>query len=118
MTNEDVKRRCVCGFEATEFASGMASIENKIGELRVYEDKLSPNLIKLHQQVASHMLEHLHGIRDSCNIDTIEEEKLLIKVQTDLSQINDFEKRNELADNTSRITIGIREKLYKCKQGE
>ena len=116
MTNEDVKRICACGFEATEFASGMSSIENKIGELRVYEDKLPQNLIKIHQQVAGHMLEHLHGIRDSCNMDTIEEEKLLIKVQTDLAQINNFEKRNELADNTYRITTGIREKLYKCKQ--
>lgn len=118
MTSEDVKRRCACGFEATEFASGMASIDNKIGELRVYENRLSPDLIKIHQQVAGHMLEHLHGVRDSCNIDTIEEEKLLIKVQTDLAQINDFEKRNELADNTWRITTGIREKLSKCKQRE
>jgi hypothetical protein len=116
MTSEDIKRRCACGFETTEFASGMASIENKIGELRVYEDKLPQNLIKIQQQVASHMLEHLHGVRDSCNIDTTEEEKLLIKVQTDLAQINDFEKRNELADNTWHITTGIREKLYKCKQ--
>lgn len=116
MTSEDVKRRCACGFEAAEFASGLASIENKIGELRVYENRLSPDLIKLHQQVAGHALEHLRGIRDSCNIDTTEEEKLIIKVRTDLSQINNFEKRNELADNTSRITIGIREKLYKCKQ--
>lgn len=115
---EDVKRRCACGFEATEFASGMASIDNKIGELRVYEYKLSPDLIKIHQQVAGHMLEHLHGVRDSCNIDTTEEEKLLIKLQTDLVQINNFEKRNELADNTWRITAGIREKLYKCKQRE
>jgi len=110
----DIKKICACGFEATEFASGLAMIENKIGELRVYEYKLSPDLIKVHQQVAGHMLEHLHGIRNSCNIDTTEEEKLLIKVQTDLSQINNFEKRNELADDTSRITIGIREKLYKC----
>lgn len=107
---------CTCGFEAAEFASGLASIENKIGELRVYEDKLPPNLIMVHQQVAGHMLEHLHGIRNSCNIDTMEEEKLLIKVQTDLSQINNFEKSNQLADDTSRITIGIREKLYKCKK--
>jgi hypothetical protein len=118
MTNGDAKRRCACGFEATEFASGMASIENKIGELRVHEYKLPQNLIKIHQQVAGHMLGHLHGIRDSCNIDTIEEEKLLIKVQTDLAQINDLEKRNELADNTWRITTGIREKLYKCKERE
>ena len=116
MTSEDVKRICTCGFEMAEFASGMASIENKIGELRVHEYKLPQNLIKIHQQVAGHMLEHLHGARDSCNIDTTEEEKLLIKVQTDLAQINDFEKRNELADNTWRITTGIREKLYKCKQ--
>jgi hypothetical protein len=116
MTSEDVKRRCACGFEAAEFASGLASIENKIGELRVYENRLSPDLIKLHQQVTGHALEHLHNVKGFCNIDTTEEEKLLIKVQTDLSQINNFEKRNELADNTSRITIGIREKLYKCKQ--
>lgn len=118
MTNEDVKRRCACGFEATEFASGMASIENKIGELRVYENRLPQNLIKIHQQVAGHMLEHLHSVRDTCNIDTVEEEKLLIKVQTDLAQINDFEKRIELADNTWSITTGIREKLSKCKQGK
>src|SRR3990167_8109542 len=59
MTNEDVKRRCACGFEATEFSSGMASIENKIGELRVYEDKLSPDLIKIHQQVAGHIYHSL-----------------------------------------------------------
>lgn len=114
----NIKRICACGFEAAEFASGLASIENKIGELRVYEHKLSPDLIKLHQQVAGHALEHLHNLRDFCNIDTTEEERLLIKVQTDLSQINNFEKRNELADNTWRITTGIREKLYKCKQGE
>lgn len=118
MTNEDIKRICACGFEATEFASGMSSIENKIGELRVHEYRLPENLINIHQRVASHMLEHLHGIRDSCNIDTVEEEKLLIKLQTDLAQINDFEKRIELADNTWHITTGIREKLSKCKQGK
>ena len=83
-----VNKICSCGFEATEFALGLSSIENKIGELRVYESKLSPDLIKFHQQVAGHALEHLHNVRDSCNIDTTEEEKLLIKVQTDLSQIN------------------------------
>lgn len=116
MTNEDVKRICACGFEATEFASGMASIDNKIGELRVYEYRLPQNLITIHQQVAGHMLEHLHGVRDSCNIDTTEEEGILIKLQTDLAQINDSEKRLELANNTWRITTGIREKLHKCKQ--
>jgi hypothetical protein len=112
----DIKRICACGFEAAEFASGLTSIEDIIGELRVHNEKLSPNLIKLHQQVAGHVLQHLHGIRDSCNIDTTEEEKLLIKVQTNLSQINNFEKRNELVDDTSNIKIGIREKLYKCKK--
>lgn len=116
MISEDIKRRCACGFEAAEFAFGLASIENKIGELRVYDEKLSQDLIKLHQQVAGHALEHLHNVKDSCNINTTEEEKLLIKIQTDLPQINNFEKRNELADSTSRIIIGIREKLYKCKQ--
>lgn len=110
--------KCACGFEAAEFASGMASIDDKIGELRVHEYKLPENLIKIHQQVAGHMLEHLHGIRDSCKIDTTKEEKLLIKLQTDLSQMNNFGKLTELADNTSLITIGIREKLYKCKHGK
>ena len=107
-------KKCSCGFEATEFALGISSIENKIGELRVYEDRLSPDLIKLHQQVAGHALEHLHNVRNSCNIDTTEEEKLLIKVQADFPQINNFEKRNELADNTSLIITGIRKKLYEC----
>ena len=114
MTN----KKCSCGFEATEFALGLSSIENKIGELRVYEDRLSPDLIKLHQQVAGHALEHLHNVRDSCNIHTTEEEKLLIKVQTDLPQINNLEKRNELADNTSLVTNGIRKKLYECSHRE
>lgn len=44
-----IDKKCSCGFEATEFASG-TSIDNKIGELRVYEYKLSPDLIKIHQQ--------------------------------------------------------------------
>ena len=109
-----INKICSCGFEATEFAFGLSSIENKIGELRVYESKLSPDLIKLHQQSAGHALEHLHNVRDYCNIDTSEEEKLLIKVQTDLPHINNFEKRNELADNAALITIGIRKKLYEC----
>ena len=113
-----IHKICSCGFEATEFALGLSSIENKIGELRVYEDKLSPDLIKLHQQVAGHALEHLHNVRDSCNIDTTKEEKLLIKVQTDLPQINNLEKRNELADNAALITTGIRKKLYECSHRE
>lgn len=50
-------------FEASEFTSGMSSIENKIGELRVYQYKLHENLIKIHQQVADNMLEHLHNLR-------------------------------------------------------
>lgn len=110
--------KCSCGFEAAEFASALSSIENRIGELRVYENKLPPNVVEIYPQVAGHALEHLHGIRDSCGIDTTKEEELLIKLQTDLSQINNFEKRNELADTTSSITIGIREKLYKCKYGQ
>lgn len=112
MTKSD---KCSCGFEAAEFASALSSIENRIGEMRVYENKLPQNLVNVYQQVAGHALEHLHGVRDSCSIDTTKEEKLLIQLQTDLSQINNFEKRNELADKTSSIIIGIREKLYKCK---
>jgi len=107
-------KRCACGFESTEFAFGLASIGNKIGELRVYESKLSPDLIRLHQQVAGHALEHLHKIREFCNIDTTEEEKRLIKLQTNLQYINIPEKRNELSDDTTFITDGVRRKLYGC----
>ena len=113
-----VNKICSCGFEATEFVFGLSSIENKIGELRVYESKLSSDLIKLHQQVAGHALEHLHNVRNSCNIDTAEEEKLLIRVQTDLPQINNLEKRNQLADNVALITTGFRKKLYECSHRE
>lgn len=115
MTKSD---KCACGFEAAEFSSALSSIENRIGEMRVYENKLAPNLVDIYQKVAGHALEHLHGIRDECSIDTTKEEKLLIQLQTDLSQINNSEKRNELADKTSSIIIGIREKLYGCKYGQ
>lgn len=108
-------KRCACGFETTEFAFGLGAISNKIDELRVHESyKLSPDLIKLHQQVAGHVLDHLHNVRDFCNIDTTEEEKRLIKVQTNLSYINNPEKRNELSDDTMLIADGIRRKLYEC----
>lgn len=107
-------KRCACGFEATEFAFGLASIDNKIGELRVYESKLSPDLIRLHQQVAGHALEHLHKARDFCNIDTTEEEKRLIKLQANLQYINIPEKRNELSDDVTFVADGVRRKLYEC----
>lgn len=108
-------KRCACGFEAAEFAFGLASIDNKIGELRVHDPyKLSPDLITLHQQVTGHVLDHLHSVRDFCNIDTTEEEKRLIKLQTNLQYINIPEKRNELADDTTFIADGVRRKLYEC----
>ena len=115
-SNKKTKERCACGFEATEFAQGLSSIDNKINELRIYESKLSPDLIRLHQQVAGHILEHLHNVRDICGIDTTDEEKRLIKLQSNLQYINIPEKRNELADDASFVTIGIREKLYGCSK--
>ena len=78
-------KRCACAYEATEFALGVATIDERIQEVRVHEPyKLSPELIELHQQVAGHALEHLHNVRDFCNIDIEKEEKRLIKLQIDL----------------------------------
>lgn len=116
---QEESKRCACGFETTEFALGLSSISNKIYEIRVHEPyKLSRDLIKLQQQVTGHALEHLHNIREFCNIDTTEEEKRLIKLQTDLSHINNPEKRNELSDDTTFIADGIRRKLYECARGK
>lgn len=112
---QEKSKRCACGFDATEFAFGLASIDNVIGELRVHDPyKLSLDLIRLHQQVAGHVLEHLHNVRDFCNIDTTEEEKRLIKIKTDLQYINDSRKRNELSDDVTFVADGIRRKLYEC----
>jgi len=106
---------CSCGFEAAEFASGLESIRNKINELRVHNDyKLTPVLIETHQHVAGHTLEHLRKVRDACNIETTEEEKRLIKIQSNLININNPDKRNELNYDVAFVDIGIRRKLYEC----
>lgn len=108
-------KRCACGFETTEFAYGLATIGDKINELRVHDSyKLSPDLIKLHQQVAGHAIDHLHNVKEFCNIEIKEEEERLKKIQKDLLQINDFEKRIELSDDTTFVVDSIRRKLYEC----
>lgn len=106
---------CKCGYHTTEFALGLATIDDKIDELRVHDSYKSPlNLIKIHQQVAGHILGHLEGVRDFCGIDTAEEEKRLAKVKEDLSYMNNPEKRLELSNDIYFISDGVRTKLREC----
>lgn len=119
MSEEEISRRCACGFETTEFAFGVAAIGNRIDEVRIHEPFIqSEEMIKLHQDVAGHVLQHIHKIREFCDIDTTEEEKRLIKLQSNLIHINNFERRSELSDDVSFISDGIRRKLYGCASGK
>ncbi len=108
-------KRCACGYEATEFAFGLAAIGDKIEEVRFHESyKISKNLIEFHKEVASQVLDHLHRIKEFCNIDVIDEQNRLKKLQSDLNYINDPKKWNKLSDDTTFIADNIRRKLYEC----
>lgn len=61
---------CDCALEMAEFSFALSSISNKVGEVRVHAPyTLSPDLIKLHRQVADYTIEHLQNIRKYCGID-------------------------------------------------
>lgn len=106
--------KCACGFEASEFASILTIINDRIGESKVYDTRLSPNVIKLYQDLVSPALNHLHKIKEFCDIDINDEDKRLKNLSNKIAQINNPEKRVELSNDVSFITDNIKKKLYDC----
>lgn len=109
--------KCACGLSTFDFSHGITSIKNTVNELYVHEPyKLSPDLIRIHIQVADGTLKNLEDMSSNCDIDTKPERERLISLRNKLSQMNDPNKLHEIRNDASLIADGVRVKLLECKR--